>query len=126
MKCNFRTVVILSLASLICGAISAAQEPTPYRLTLHDAIQKALQANLNVLVADTRVEEAEGTRMRRLSAALFPQGARAKLRQLPEPLPRRFRDFVAWRSRRGWAVFQLRFSLLCASRTSSIFRVIAD
>jgi len=73
MKCNFRTVVILWLASLICGAISAAQELTPFRLTLRDAIQKALQANLNVLVADTRVEEAEGTRMRRLSAALLPQ-----------------------------------------------------
>jgi outer membrane protein TolC len=73
MKCNFRTVVILSLASVISGAISAAQEPTPYRLTLRDAIQKALQANLNVLVADTRVEEAEGTRIRRLSAALLPQ-----------------------------------------------------
>ncbi len=73
MKCHLHTVVILSLASLICGAISAAQEPTPYRLTLRDAIQKALQANLNVLVASTRVEEAEGTRLRRLSAALLPR-----------------------------------------------------
>ena len=73
MKCNFGTVVILGLASLICGGIGAAQEPTPYRLTLRDAIQKALQANLNVLVADTKVEEAEGTRMRRLSAALLPR-----------------------------------------------------
>ena len=36
-------------------------------------LQKALQANLNVLVANTRVEEAEGTRMRRLSAALLPR-----------------------------------------------------
>ncbi len=73
MKCNCRAVVILSLASLVCSAVSAAQERTPYRLTLRDAIQKALQANLNVLVADTRVEEAEGTRMRRMSAALLPQ-----------------------------------------------------
>jgi outer membrane protein TolC len=73
MKCNFRTVVILSLASLIFSAISAAQEPTPYRLTLQEAIQKGLKANLNVLVADTRVEEAEGTRLRRLSAALLPR-----------------------------------------------------
>jgi outer membrane protein TolC len=40
---------------------------------LQDAIQKALQANLSVLVADTKVEEAEGTRMRRLSAALLPR-----------------------------------------------------
>ncbi|MFZ1141665.1 MAG: TolC family protein [Candidatus Sulfotelmatobacter sp.] len=36
-------------------------------------MQKALQANLNVLVAETRVEEADGTRTRRLSAALFPR-----------------------------------------------------
>ncbi len=73
MKTNFRTTVILSLATLICSAIGKAQEPMPYRLTLRDAIQKALQANLNVLVADTRVEEAEGTRIRRLSGALLPR-----------------------------------------------------
>ena len=73
MNCNLRTAVILSLAMPIFGALSAAQELTPYRLTLRDAIQKALQANLNVLVADTKVEEAEGTRMRRLSAALLPR-----------------------------------------------------
>jgi len=73
MKCYFRAVVILLPAILVCGMFSAAQEQTPYRLTLRDAIQKALQANLNVLVADTWVEEAEGTRMRRLSAALLPR-----------------------------------------------------
>jgi outer membrane protein TolC len=76
MKCNFRAVVNLSLAILICGTFSAAQQPTPpapYRLTLRDAMQKALQANLSVLIAGTRVEEAEGTRLRRLSAALLPR-----------------------------------------------------
>ncbi|HYW38323.1 MAG TPA: TolC family protein [Terriglobales bacterium] len=73
MNCNLRTVVILSLTILIFGVLSTAQELTPYRLTLRDAIQKAMQANLNVLVADTKVEEAEGTRMRRLSAALLPR-----------------------------------------------------
>jgi outer membrane protein TolC len=73
MKRNFSAVVILSLGSLISGAFTAAQEATPYRLTLQDAIQKALQANLSVLVANTRVEEAEGTRARRLSAALLPR-----------------------------------------------------
>jgi outer membrane protein TolC len=73
MKCNFSAVVILSVGSLICAAFSAAQGPTPYRLTLQDAIQNALQANLSVLVANTRVEEAEGTRARRLSAALLPR-----------------------------------------------------
>jgi outer membrane protein TolC len=50
-----------------------AQQPPPYRLTLQDAIQKALQANLNVLVARTRVDEAEGARERSLSAALLPR-----------------------------------------------------
>ena len=50
-----------------------AQQPAPYRLTLQDAIQKALEANLNVLVAGTRVDEAEGTRERRLAAALLPR-----------------------------------------------------
>ena len=73
MKRNFRILVILSVASLFHGTVSTAQEPAPYHLTLRDAIQKALQANLNVLVANTRVEEAEGTRTRRLSAALLPR-----------------------------------------------------
>jgi outer membrane protein TolC len=73
MKYNFRDVVILLLATLTLGAIGAAQEPKPYRLTLRDAIQKALQANLSVLAAETRVEETEGTRVRRLSAALLPR-----------------------------------------------------
>ena len=50
-----------------------AQQTGSYRLTLRDAIEKGLQANLSVLVASTRIEEAEGTRTRRLSAALLPQ-----------------------------------------------------
>jgi outer membrane protein TolC len=48
-------------------------QPAPYRLTLQDAIQKALQSNLGVLLAGTKVDEAEGTRLRRLSAALLPR-----------------------------------------------------
>lgn len=52
---------------------SRAQQTSAYRLTLRDAIEKGLQANLSVLVANTRVEENEGTRARRLSAALFPR-----------------------------------------------------
>jgi outer membrane protein TolC len=43
---------------------------TPYPLTMDDAITKGLHANVNVLVAGTRVDEAEGTRERRLSAYL--------------------------------------------------------
>ena len=77
MKSDFRIVVLLILASLSPGLFLAtpawAQQPAPYRLTLQDAIQKALQANLSVLAASTRVDEAEGTRMRRLSAALLPR-----------------------------------------------------
>jgi outer membrane protein TolC len=81
MKSDFRKVVSLMLTSLLAGPmaglipgrICAAQQPAPYRLTLQDAIQKALQANLSVLVAGTRVDEAEGTRERRLAAALLPR-----------------------------------------------------
>jgi outer membrane protein TolC len=72
MKCISRSVLLISLAALTCAAPGSAQQ-TPYRLTLQDAIQKALQANLNVLVAGTRVDEAEGTRERRLAAALLPR-----------------------------------------------------
>jgi outer membrane protein TolC len=73
MKPDLRLFVVCLLTVVACGTIGAAQESTPYRLTLRQAIEKGLQANLSVLVADTRVEEAEGTRMRRLSAALLPR-----------------------------------------------------
>ncbi len=77
MRYKSRVAVLLWLAGLIPGpfsiAICRSQQPPPYRLTLQEAIHKALQANLNVLVADTRVDEAEGTRERRLSAALLPR-----------------------------------------------------
>jgi outer membrane protein TolC len=73
MKSKLRIVALLCLAGLSASMIAAAQQPAPFRLTLQDAIQKALQANLSVLAAGTRVEEAEGTRIRRLSAALLPR-----------------------------------------------------
>jgi len=77
MKSDLRTVILLLLACLIPQLRSSAQalspQPAPVQLTLPDAIQKGLQANLSVLVSGTRVEEAEGTRMRRLSAALLPR-----------------------------------------------------
>ena len=77
MKPDFFKTVLLLLASLapwlVAGSPSMAEQPAPYRLTLQDAIQKALQANLSVLVAGTRVDEAEGTRERRLAAALLPR-----------------------------------------------------
>jgi outer membrane protein TolC len=49
-----------------------AQEVAPLRLTLRDAIAKGLHAHLSVLIADTRVQELEGTRTRRM-ATLLPQ-----------------------------------------------------
>jgi outer membrane protein TolC len=77
MKLDFRILVLLSLSSILpgslFGAAAVAQQAAPYRLTLQDAIQKALQADLSVLEAGTRVQEAEGTRERRLSAALLPR-----------------------------------------------------
>jgi outer membrane protein TolC len=73
MRSDLRIAAILCLAGLATSMIAAAQQSAPYRLTLQDAIQKALQANLNVLAAGTRVDEAEGTRIRRLSAALLPR-----------------------------------------------------
>jgi len=71
MRTEFRLAVLLCLALLTLSA--RAQQPAPYRLTLQDAIHKALQANLNVLTAGTRVDEAEGTRARRMAAALLPR-----------------------------------------------------
>ena len=77
MKHELRIVVFLSVAALsLCAAANSqapAQQPAAYRLTLQDAIQKAIQANLGVLVAGTNVEEAEAVRMRSLSAALLPR-----------------------------------------------------
>jgi outer membrane protein TolC len=73
MKLDFHKAVVLTLAGLFAGMIGAAQQPQPVRLSLQDAIQRGLQANLGILVAGTRVDEAEGTRLRRLSAALLPR-----------------------------------------------------
>ncbi len=76
MRIRFRSFVVLFLAAAALGSALArparAQQP-PLRLTLQDAIQRALRANLSVLVGATRVEEAEGTRARRESAALLPR-----------------------------------------------------
>jgi outer membrane protein TolC len=79
MRINSRFIAVQSLAILIaCLALHStenahAQQPTPLRLTLQDAIHKALQANLSVLVGATRVDEAEANRARSQSAALLPR-----------------------------------------------------
>jgi outer membrane protein TolC len=68
-------IYLLMLALLNVGmpASSPAQQANTYKLTLQDAIHKALQANLNVLLAVSRVDESEGTRQRSMSAALLPR-----------------------------------------------------
>ncbi len=64
---------LLLIATLLLSAlVYAAYGQTPYRLTLKEAIQKGLQSNLRVLVAETQTQEAKGTGQRRL-AALLPQ-----------------------------------------------------
>jgi outer membrane protein TolC len=71
-------MALLAVAAAICPGsaqtpASASQAAPPYRLTLADAIQKGLQANLNVLLADSRIDQADGIRQRRLAAALLPR-----------------------------------------------------
>lgn len=67
---------LLAAAFLLVSVSAPAQEQAAYRLTLHDAIQRGLRANLTVLVAGTRADEAAGARERRL-ASLLPR-ARAE------------------------------------------------
>jgi outer membrane protein TolC len=73
VKSNLRIAAPLWLAGSILTMAAIAQQPAPYRLALQDAIQKAFQANLSVLVAGTRVEEAQGTLTRGLAAAMLPR-----------------------------------------------------
>ena len=77
MKRQIRSAIFLFcailLAALAQDPVCSAQPPAPYRLTLQDAIHKALQANLDVLEARSQVQEDEGARTRSLSAALLPR-----------------------------------------------------
>ncbi|MGB2603568.1 MAG: TolC family protein [Candidatus Sulfotelmatobacter sp.] len=70
MKRNFRTIIMLSLTSLISAATSSSQVSAPYRLTLREAVQKAVQNNVNALTAWTQVNEAEAVSTRYKSALL--------------------------------------------------------
>lgn len=72
MKRIIPSLTISVIMLLTWGEFAVAQQTSPYRLSLRDAIQKGLQANLSVLVADTRVQEDEGTTVRRMSAAVLP------------------------------------------------------
>jgi outer membrane protein TolC len=64
--------IAVTLLVLLTAAFGDAQNgpATPYRLTLEDAIHRGLQANLGVLVAETRTQEAEGTAERSQSLLL--------------------------------------------------------
>lgn len=66
-------VIAVVLLLLIPVAHCQSAQPMPLRLTLAEAITQGLKANLSGLVADTREQEAEGTRLRRLSAVLLPR-----------------------------------------------------
>jgi outer membrane protein TolC len=66
-----RTSWVTLLATLsLAGTQLVAQQPSPKRLTLRDAIGLALKQNLSVRVASAQVEELEGTRDRRRSFLL--------------------------------------------------------
>lgn len=66
-----RRVAAIAL-TVAAFAIHTRAQQTPRRLTLEDAIELALKNNLSVRVADTRIEEAAGTRERQL-ATLLPR-----------------------------------------------------
>ncbi|HVJ09090.1 MAG TPA: TolC family protein [Acidisarcina sp.] len=72
MKRNFVSLILCLLIVVNCRS-GRTQEATIYRLTMRDAIEKGLRENLSVLVANTRIDEASGTRVRRMSAALLPR-----------------------------------------------------
>jgi len=72
-----KRILFAILVVTLAGSGAAAQEKAPappasgaLRLTLKDAIERGLAHNLRVLAAGTRIDEAEGTRERRLSALL--------------------------------------------------------
>lgn len=67
-----RAALVLGVLALLVPVLHC-QQAQPVRLTLTDAIERGLRANLSALLAGTRVEEAEGTRVRRLSAAMLPR-----------------------------------------------------
>ncbi|MFZ0743673.1 MAG: TolC family protein [Terracidiphilus sp.] len=75
-SCRFATMAIVMgvfwWPAAFCQT-RTGDAPAPYRLTLQDAIEMGLRANLNALLAGARVDGAQGTRERRLSAALLPR-----------------------------------------------------
>ena len=64
-----KSLAILAILLATTNAVFA-DFPLAFTLSMDDAITKGLQANVNVLMAGTRIEEANGSRDRRLSAYL--------------------------------------------------------
>ena len=64
-------IYLVFVGILLTAASVWAQDSagSPYRLTLEDAIHRGLQANLGVLVAETRTQEAEAAAERKPVAA---------------------------------------------------------
>jgi outer membrane protein TolC len=72
MRLNRGWIAFLAALVLVWGNPAGAQQAIPQRLTLKEAIGLALKKNLSVRVADTEVDELEGTRERR-RASLLPR-----------------------------------------------------
>jgi outer membrane protein TolC len=75
MKYRIRTAVFLLSAGLAAASLRvmpARAQQAPVRLTLEDAIHRALEANLSVLEARARTDEDQGTETRS-QAALLPR-----------------------------------------------------
>ena len=70
MKLHRGWAAFLATLLLVRGNFLIAQQVSPQRLTLKEAIGLALKKNLSVLVAGTEVDELKGTRERRLASML--------------------------------------------------------
>ncbi len=70
MRVNPGWVTLLVLASFAAVSPAGAQQVTPQRLTIEDAVGLALKKNLSVRVSGTQVEESAGTLERRRSSLL--------------------------------------------------------
>jgi outer membrane protein TolC len=69
------TVLVIAAVLILLAPVARCQSAgaAPLRLTLADAVSRALKANLSVLLSEGREQEAEGTQLRRFSAALLPR-----------------------------------------------------
>lgn len=73
MRCSPDLSKVSLTISMFVVLVGSSFAQTPYRLTLQDAINRALADNVNVQLADENVAQADGTRMRLHAAALLPR-----------------------------------------------------